>query len=56
MPKPLSPTTTCAEEREEKKAEETEEGGFSMSAKDQLTMDDYVLPYVDDSDTEDEGN
>ena len=52
----VNPGTPRAEEKEEKKAEEDEEGGFSMSAKDQLTMDDYVLPYVDDSDTEDEGN
>ena len=36
------------------KAKETAEGGFSMSAQDQLTMDDYVYPYVDDSDTEDD--
>ena len=49
-------TYRCAEEREEKKVEETEEGGFSMSAADQLTMDDYVLAYIDDSDTEDEGD
>ena len=27
---------------------------MTMSAKDQLTMDDYILPYIDDSDTEEE--
>ena len=42
------------EKKEEIKAKETEEGGFVMSAKDQLTMDDYVLPYIDDSDTEED--
>jgi hypothetical protein len=26
----------------------------SMSAKDQLTLDDYILPYVDDSDTDED--
>ena len=29
-------------------------GGESMSAKDQLTLDDYILPYVDDSDSDEE--
>lgn len=38
----------------EKKTIVVDEGGFTMSAKDQLTMDDYVLPYFDDSDTEEE--
>ena len=28
--------------------------GESMSAKDQLTLDDYILPYVDDSDTDED--
>lgn len=26
----------------------------SMSAKDQLTLDDYILPYVDDSDSDED--
>jgi len=42
------------EKKEEKKSVVVDEGGFTMSAKDQLTMDDYVLPYFDDSDTEEE--
>ena len=32
------------EKKEEKKSVVVDEGGFTMSAKDQLTMDDYVLP------------
>jgi hypothetical protein len=46
----------CAEAtyEEEKKAEQDEEGALTLSAKDQLTLSDYELPYIDEDDTEED--
>lgn len=41
-----------AEQKKAVKSETEKDGGFSMSAKDQLTLADYVLPYVDESDSD----
>lgn len=39
---------------EKKTHKEDEVGGISMTAKDQLTLKDYVLRYIDDEDEEQE--
>ena len=49
-----APCRTEAPYEEEKKAEQDEEGALTLSAKDQLTLSDYELPYIDEDDTEEE--
>mmetsp|Transcript_37553 Transcript_37553/g.106050 ORF Transcript_37553/g.106050 Transcript_37553/m.106050 type:complete len:239 (+) Transcript_37553:51-767(+) len=49
---PSSPIPLLSYKRPEK--EKKKEGDDTMSAKDQLTLDDYILPYVDDSDSDED--
>jgi len=39
---------------EEKKEKREADGALTLSAKDQLTLSDYELPYIDEDDTEEE--
>ena len=40
--------------KEEKEVKEEADGALVLSAKDQLTLSDYELPYIDEDDTEEE--
>ncbi len=48
------PAAAEAPYEEEKKEKREADGALTLSAKDQLTLSDYELPYIDEDDTEEE--
>lgn len=51
---PIRPSSPIPKETYKRPVKGQQGSGESMSAKDQLTLDDYILPYIDDSDSDED--